>query len=557
MEQQTAVKNKLPRWLPWAIGYVAVLAAAGMLAYYWRIAFYLTQLPMLPFAGGLALVASVLYLAFFLISRFVKTISAKAALCVFALGLIFVFATAPLQVPDEGLHFLRAYSISQGHFNYDASRTYPQDVTLLVQEFPANMNHELRYGGEETELTPAHIASYQQKVESETQVTPYSEKDVIHFLLFPFLPQAALMAIARGLGFSALGILYAGRIANLALYAFISYITFKNCSKYRGVFIALALLPISLYMAASCSYDATMLALCFLALSYFCKAEIYTRDVVLFGVAVVLATYLKQNNIVLAASLLLVPKARWRTKWNPWLCTAGIAAAALLIWFVGSNYIDAGFLRVGYNPAEFPRGNGDADPKAQLLGIIKNPFAFLSRVVLTLYQEDGFLFKTGTFGWMDLSIPLISGLGLLSMGSASALGIQQKDDTRAGGAVGLGLMALLYGGAVMAGIYVMQVGVGGMMVTHLQPRYFLPAFLLLFMLGSILLGKAVRPRLADNKGGSMVRTESITLWIAAGVALVAVVCIFQSYFVGQWFPTLEGSHKLVNMLGWVNLIPAC
>ena len=38
--------------------------------------------------------------------------------------------------PDEADHYLRTYAISTGHFDFDASRTYPDDVAYLLEAFP-------------------------------------------------------------------------------------------------------------------------------------------------------------------------------------------------------------------------------------------------------------------------------------------------------------------------------------------------------------------------------------------------------------------------------------
>lgn len=51
-------------------------------------------------------------------------------------GLLFAFANPPLQTPDEADHYLRTYAISTGHFDFDASRTYPDDVAYLLEAFP-------------------------------------------------------------------------------------------------------------------------------------------------------------------------------------------------------------------------------------------------------------------------------------------------------------------------------------------------------------------------------------------------------------------------------------
>ncbi len=542
-EIMTFKRRRLPPLAGWLLGFLGVWLLAAGLVYYWRVAFLLTGLPAWPLTLGVGAVFSVLYLGLFLLCRLCRgNISLKAALCVFLLGLLYCFANAPLQAPDESEYFLRSYTISEGKFDFVYDRGYPNDVALLRQYFPGMLNHKLQYEG--FPLPAASMAAYQQDVESGAEAAALPREPIV-FMVLPFLPQALGMAAARGLGFAALGQLYAARLVSLALYSMLCYFTFRNCQKYRGVFFAFALLPLSLFMGASLSYDSLLLGLYYLMLSYFCKAEVRSRDLVVFALAAALACLLKPTSVVLVAVLLLIPKARWKSRWNPWLCAGLFLAAGLAAYFAVGAF--SGQFVQGY-PAVLPRGMGEeANPAGQIAFMLTNPFAFVSRLLLSLYENAGYLFRLGDFGWADLSIPLAGGLSVLSLSAASALGIQQKEDSKYTTVIALLLMALLYGGAVLAGLYVAETDLYSIRVVGVQPRYLLPAFLLLFMLASILLGKAVRPRL-DSEAAAL-RTETITLWIACAVAFVAVLFLFQSNFIGQWLPKSSGGYALVNLFG--------
>lgn len=543
-------KRKLPKWAPWLFGYAGVLLCAVGLVYFWRVAFSLDKLPAVPLTLGAMGLATLLYAALVLVLRLCKDkLCAKAAACVFLLGLLFCFATAPLQAPDESDYFLRSYTISQGHFDAQYERGYPRDVRLLYDSFPAYQNHKVLY--EKGELAPAGFVKYQQGLVSSTQLEDLHE--TYQFSVLPFVPQALGMLAARLLGFAALGQMYAGRLANLLCYVVLCYFTFKNCDKYRGVFFAFALLPLSLFIAASLSRDGILMGLCLYVVSFFCKKEIHTRDVVLAGLATLYATHIKPMNIVLAFVLLLIPEPRWKTKLHPWASVGAMVAAGLLLyWLLGSVMYDpAGPLVSGYPPqAEWPRGGGGTATNAagQLALVFSNLPRFAAVTLLTLYEHAGFLFELGIFGWTDMALPLVGGLSVLSLSASSALGIQQKDDSKNTTVVALALAAVLYACAVLAGMYVAETDVGSIRINALQARYFLPCFLMLFMVASILLGKAVRPRLATAAAAA--RTQEVALWIAAGVALISVILVLQNGFIGQWVPKAEGGWQLVNLLGW-------
>ncbi|MDL2252545.1 DUF2142 domain-containing protein [Ruminococcaceae bacterium OttesenSCG-928-I18] len=536
-------RPKLPVWAAWLIGYGCVLLLAVGLVYYWRVAFLLSELPAVPLTLGVAAVFSLLYLALFLLQRFCRQdINLKAALCVFLLGVLFCFANAPLQAPDESEYFLRANAIARGHFDYDYERGYPDDVGLLREHFPGMLNHRVQYEGHP--LPAQALADYAQDLAAGEKPAEATQEPII-FMVLQFLPQALGIFLAKVLGFSALGQMYAARLLNLVCYTVLCYFAFRNCDKYRGVFFAFALLPLSLFMGASLSYDCTLLGLYYLMLSYFCKAEVHNRDVVVFGLAALLAALLKPTSIVLVAVLLLIPPARWKTKFHPWLSVGAMMALGVLLYFLMGRL--NGLLTHNY-PEVLPRGMGEeAAPATQIAFALSHLPAFTSRVGLTLYENAGFLFRLGDFGWMDLSIPLAGGLSLLSPCAASALGIQQKEDAKYTTVVALFLMALLYGGAVLAAMYFFETDLYSIRIVGVQPRYLLPAFLLLFMLASILLGKAVRPRLDTAEAAQ--RTETVTLWIACAVAFVSVILLFQCNFIGQWLPKAEGGWELVNLFG--------
>ena len=91
---------------------------------------------MMPLLVAVGAVGTGLYAAALAAARFVKGFAARAALCLFVCGLLFVFLDPPMQAPDETSHFLRACSISQGHFDFDAGREYPDDVSRLMEAFP-------------------------------------------------------------------------------------------------------------------------------------------------------------------------------------------------------------------------------------------------------------------------------------------------------------------------------------------------------------------------------------------------------------------------------------
>ena len=163
-----------------------------------------------------------------------KDLRQKGPCASFLCGLLFAFANPPLQTPDEADHYLRTYAISTGHFDFDASRTYPDDVAYLLEAFPgAWVNAHTSAGvgtdpdtGAEKAYNTAGYALKQYGKDGAVQSmadsfalylahdvrdsVPDPVSEPVSFLVIPFLPGAVGMALARLLSFGALGCYMAG-----------------------------------------------------------------------------------------------------------------------------------------------------------------------------------------------------------------------------------------------------------------------------------------------------------------------------------------------------------
>lgn len=129
--------QKLPAAVRWGLAVLCAAVCGVLWAYYWRVFFGLdNRVFPLVVTLGCAAFLEVCLLAGYCVRRFAKGFAAKGAVCIFLCGLLFAFANPPLQTPDEADHYLRTYAISTGHFDFDASRTYPDDVAYLLEAFP-------------------------------------------------------------------------------------------------------------------------------------------------------------------------------------------------------------------------------------------------------------------------------------------------------------------------------------------------------------------------------------------------------------------------------------
>lgn len=534
----------------WALLLLALWAGCGALIYYWRVFYYYGQypfahIPALPLLALLMGACTVGVGVAYALHRFVTSFSKKAAAAVFCVGLLFVFVSPPLQVPDETEHFLRATAISEGRLDFDASRGYSETVDACVQAFYNAWTNrhdgspiKARSATENTDIAPneavkgecitEQFVDYAKIQSGKTQLEPQRRNhEPVLFVILPLLPQAAGIAVARLFGFGGLGMLYGARVGALAFYALLCYASLKNCRRYRALFCAVMLLPLSLYMAASCSYDSMMLGLYFFAASYFCKDEITDRDILWFALALAVMASVKINNLLWIALLFVLPKAAWKTKLTK--PQAGlIVVAAFGVLYAGVSVYNSLFLRNTYG--DIGRMIEGVAQGEQLLFMLKNPLRTLAVFWGTLFENDGFFTQLGLFGNIDTPVAAVNLLSPVVLTLGAALSVHKKSSLSLKSSVGLLGLAGVYSASILAGLYITYTPVRMIRVIGLQARYFIPVYLMLFVLLAGVLSHVLEP--GDSDGRGTVRARNLGLAVSVAFGLVGALLLFQTYFIG-------------------------
>lgn len=540
MMEQT--KKPLPHWAAWALGTLFALACALGLGYYWRVFYYLDSRGVSPAKLSLLLCAlALVVVAAVAAVKQLKSFSARGAACIFLCGLVFVFASGPLQAPDEVQHYLRAYSISEGHLDFDAEREYPADVAKLVECFPgAWVNGHVSkgltvepYTGDESvyDTTGYALKQYGQygrvigmadafATYQNGEAAKQSVKEPILFMILPFVPQAVGILLARLLGFGALGCLYAGRIANLIVYALICRTALKKCGGHGPLFLAIALCPLSLSMAASMSYDAQLLACYYLMAALFAGRGFGNGEMLLYLAAFGWANMAKPwINLLWLALPLLLEKKNWRAPLKKWQFAAvslllALGINALVEWYGNAfrqNYGTIGRMLDG------------VDQLPQLQFVLSNPLRFAAVLLGTLYENDFFIGQLGIFGNLDLPISFINTTAGAMLLLGALLGESRKGQTGLLGRAGAAVWGVVYAAGCMAAMYITYTPVGMIRVIGLQARYFLPVFLLALWALAEALGQ--KPRSAS-------KNQNLALGVFAGYAALSGLLVFQKMFIG-------------------------
>lgn len=169
-------------------------------------------------------------------------------------GLAFALVTPPCYVPDEVAHFWRAVSIAHGTLQpVEGKAPLPKDYQVFVF---CVMHGNVQVSREQMRTAWTVDEKASEMVMLPVVPSSYSPAN--------YLPQIAAALIGRVAGLRPMIVFYLGRL--LALAAFIALVAFaiRATPFLKWGFCAAALLPMTLFMAASWSADSMTIALAFL-----------------------------------------------------------------------------------------------------------------------------------------------------------------------------------------------------------------------------------------------------------------------------------------------------
>ena len=283
----------------------------------------------------------------FLVAAYIVVFVLKAKVhnifIVLALGLGFIFSIfTPLRgAPDEYTHMGMSYY--QSNLMMGIEDSY-QDGKLLMREcdygdtlYPASSTaFELK------EIYDGLFKSDEGKTELIGVWTRWSEG------YFPplYWAQAAGITLARLLGMGRVQMYIMGRLGNLVMYTALVYFAIRKMPFFKTTMAAVALTPIAVQLAASFTYDAFVIGLCFLFTAIvmdlaYKKEKVTAVDTVKLVVLSALIAPSKAVYVVIVALGLIIPWQKFGSKKKYLLNIALILAASASMWLAfNQNFVN-------------------------------------------------------------------------------------------------------------------------------------------------------------------------------------------------------------------------
>lgn len=398
-------------------------------------------------------------------------------------GMLLVYSNPPFHSNDEDRHFYNAYFLSKGQVRplqrenqiggYLPVSIY--NVAASYQGIPFDEGYKInRAKLKEVSRVPLNEAETMFYDNPSYQVNP-----------FPYLPFVAGIWIAKIVNSNPIHLLWGARIAGLVVFLFIVFFAIKIIPIHKYMLLALALNPMTIFQAASVTYDVLTISLSFLiialALRYACQEkQLRFHGIAFFLIVAIIFCYAKPGYFLVPFIFFVVPQNKIRSikmSLAMFICLIFICFLPSLTWgtYLTSLHLKGGTLLI----KDF-----FCDSNVQIRYIASAPAVFVTNLFLN-FVAQGKEWIIGTMGRLGYSythlnhtVLFIHGLVLIAFSVLDSskeiiLSLRQKLVV---GCIGFGTIV-----CITVGFFVIS-PVGAHTIFGLQGRYFIPILPLLFLL---------------------------------------------------------------------------
>ncbi|MCD8082773.1 MAG: DUF2142 domain-containing protein [Clostridiales bacterium] len=431
------------------------------------------------------------------------------------LGLIFLVVLPPLCAPDEISHYVSAYRLSNALMGKEATDRYGRVLFDVQDVWVEDIYGDYAY--ERTEegvwkaaaetfdantvlgktLTEDTYACYHAlltddsfrpgQTEAFEGMPADSPNPPVTTTPLAYLPQALFMTAARLLSLGTLPMLFLGRLGNLLFFVGMTWLAMRRLPFGKEVLFGFALLPMTLHLSASYSYDAMLMG-CFFLFGAVCldlayqKERVSWKDILLLVVLMAAAGPCKMVYAALMGLCLLIPVRKFGG-WKGWILSA---AAVVLAWAAAMVAVNCQLVMTYVEEAETYVAWA-AEPGYSLKLLFHQPMLLIRMFYQTiLWQAESFhLTMIGaSLGDLDpvLDVPYLLvvafSLGLL------CLTFRKPGETlfiRGGKRIWIFVVCAVCAAAILGSMLIAWTPLSARVISGVQGRYFLPFLPVLLM----------------------------------------------------------------------------
>ncbi len=381
-------------------------------------------------------------------------------------GSAIAIITPPGEAPDERQQMVRAYEVFSGKLIPEHEKTFPNSFhkVIVSKSAPADFDPVLL------------IEKLQVRLEPETTIT--SDAIHINYSFFIYLPQALGLAIGTLLDFPTYVIWVLCRLINLATFSTLVFFAIRQIPIGKWVIFVVALLPMSIYQAASNSSDAMLNGVGLFSIALLLRygigpvSEKPNQRYFWFIICAILLGLTKIHLLPILFIFLLANHLRKLQPKRYWLMISlGVFLCVFIVILMNVPILNASVPPIN-----------DVKPSDQLRFVLLEPFTFLETLFKTVVQFLSFYYRSfvGILGWLDTPLPdiiyLIYG-GVLMLALLVDPFLKKFEQER------LLLLGVFVGSTLILflSLYLIATPVASPLIGGIQGRYFIPLVPLLLI----------------------------------------------------------------------------
>ena len=233
------------------------------------------------------------------------TILKKFIYTIIIYGFLLIYITPPMQIPDENTHFLNSYAIAHLDIFPEANgekigRKFPVEICQFIDYYQTYFSDEKNA----LKLQQQQLETYGSINQSQQQFVEYWNADTSPIA---YIAPAFGMWLAENIKIvptTPFNLLIAGRIANLVMFVFLASLTLSLTPILKKTILLLLLMPSTVSLAASLSYDAIIIGTTLLLFSLVLKSvcsekKISVGEIMLFIFIAVVLLKSDRSHVVL------------------------------------------------------------------------------------------------------------------------------------------------------------------------------------------------------------------------------------------------------------------
>jgi len=388
-------------------------------------------------------------------------------------GTVLILITPIFMGPDEPAHF---YTIARYSNGYVAPTQEDGKTGIRLQSGAAELRRfeknpvsfrTYEYHKEVPKLLSLKLDSFRSSFYTQANFTAYSPIAYAHYIIT--YTAGALLNINPFILFMLM------RLVGLLVYICLVFLAIKIIPRGKWLYVTLALLPMSLFIAGVIGADGLVIGSTMLLVAMIFNGiinpKVLNKKYLLYILGVVLVLGLSKQTYFLTALLLFAlpaPKAYRKFKW--YLALGAIfliVTGCMFVWYMYTGKYTN--ISSGYA----------VDSSKQLQGVLHNPFFFVRAVLrsyITTNATPIYLGFIGVLGWLTISLPIWITVGWLLVLFKSAHGgkkVAKVLSSLLQWFIFI-IVPLMLTMVLTLGLYLTWTPVGSALVDGLQGRYFLP-----------------------------------------------------------------------------------